>query len=259
MARLLLVLLCAALLGVCAALDLYGVLGLPRSCTTRDVKRAYRRLALELHPDKVRALSGVPASACVCVRVVVFVHTCECVCVSVCRSLRLCVPVLRLSASACCALVCVFVGVSVSASMGPPLLPPHRQHSGLPFWALVRLRLCVRHCQFGAADSKRDCRRRCRVCRPRTRIRGMWRPRARAFVIVVGVIVPMEAVAWCLLCWGLRYGMAVVICGDAAGAGWRRRCCKRSVCGQPQRERVMCCHAGAVRRRGARALRRGRG
>lgn len=32
--------------------DAYAVLGLPRSCTTAEVKAKYKRLALQLHPDK---------------------------------------------------------------------------------------------------------------------------------------------------------------------------------------------------------------
>ena len=52
--RRLLLLAAALLVAACAGLDLYAVLGLPRSCSARDVKRAYRRLALELHPDKAR-------------------------------------------------------------------------------------------------------------------------------------------------------------------------------------------------------------
>src|SRR5919201_1488916 len=31
--------------------DLYDVLGVPRGATHEDIKRAYRRLARELHPD----------------------------------------------------------------------------------------------------------------------------------------------------------------------------------------------------------------
>src|SRR4051795_4399294 len=33
------------------ATDYFGVLGLPRSASDSDIKRAYRRLARDLHPD----------------------------------------------------------------------------------------------------------------------------------------------------------------------------------------------------------------
>ena len=36
-----------------AGKDFYGTLGLARDCTSKDVKKAYRRLALKHHPDKV--------------------------------------------------------------------------------------------------------------------------------------------------------------------------------------------------------------
>ena len=36
-----------------AGKDFYGTLGLTRDCTSKDVKKAYRRLALKHHPDKV--------------------------------------------------------------------------------------------------------------------------------------------------------------------------------------------------------------
>ena len=34
--------------------DLYATLNVPRDCAARDVKRAYRRLSVQLHPDKLR-------------------------------------------------------------------------------------------------------------------------------------------------------------------------------------------------------------
>lgn len=33
-------------------MDLYGILGLNRTASEEDVKMAFRRLALKLHPDK---------------------------------------------------------------------------------------------------------------------------------------------------------------------------------------------------------------
>ena len=35
--------------------DLYGVLGVPPTASQRDITRAYRKLALKYHPDKVPA------------------------------------------------------------------------------------------------------------------------------------------------------------------------------------------------------------
>ena len=32
--------------------DYYEILGVPRDASTKDIKQAYRRLALELHPDR---------------------------------------------------------------------------------------------------------------------------------------------------------------------------------------------------------------
>ena len=32
--------------------DLYGALGLPKECTAAELKKTYRKLALQLHPDK---------------------------------------------------------------------------------------------------------------------------------------------------------------------------------------------------------------
>eukprot|EP00667_Euglena_gracilis_P005442 EG_transcript_5478 len=45
-------LLLSLLAGPAVAADLYGILGLRRSSSDRDVKRAYKRLALKWHPDR---------------------------------------------------------------------------------------------------------------------------------------------------------------------------------------------------------------
>jgi len=41
--------------------DLYAVLGVERGATARQLKSAYRRLALELHPDRNASLGAADA------------------------------------------------------------------------------------------------------------------------------------------------------------------------------------------------------
>ena len=36
--------------------DLYSVLGVPRDASSDDVKRAFRRLAMDYHPDRNKAI-----------------------------------------------------------------------------------------------------------------------------------------------------------------------------------------------------------
>eukprot|EP00854_Cymbomonas_tetramitiformis_P015269 gene15269-18063_t len=46
------VLLCLLLLSDVSALKLYDTLGIPKTATTQEVKKAYKKLALKWHPDK---------------------------------------------------------------------------------------------------------------------------------------------------------------------------------------------------------------
>ena len=46
-------LLCCLVLLAAAATDLYEVLGVPRDATTAELKKAYRSMAAEIHPDKL--------------------------------------------------------------------------------------------------------------------------------------------------------------------------------------------------------------
>lgn len=51
----------AEVLRVCAENDYYKILQLPRSCSLKDVKTAYRKLALLLHPDKCKVAGAEDA------------------------------------------------------------------------------------------------------------------------------------------------------------------------------------------------------
>lgn len=46
---------------------LYEVLGVERDASTADIRRAYRKAALELHPDKVSISLPLSLFMCVCV------------------------------------------------------------------------------------------------------------------------------------------------------------------------------------------------
>ena len=81
----------------------YEVLGVPRGAPIKDIKKAHRKLALQFHPDKVRARGyGMDLTMCCwCAGVLVCADVCWCVlvCAEVPSPHMLHVPVTHSSTS----------------------------------------------------------------------------------------------------------------------------------------------------------------